>query len=160
MQKFNIRWRDIDANRHLANSAFMDYMSQARLYFIKNHGIDHQLLKKHEIGPIAFYENIYYFKEVNPDNPVYISVELKGMSKKGCFFEFVHNMYDKRGENLATCQMMGAWISLKRRKLTPLPDPFLTNFKNLKKSTDFKIITKEDTRKHGIKPQNINPNLI
>lgn len=157
MEKYNIRWSDLDPNRHLANSAFMDFMSQARLNFISKSGITHRVMEKYDLGPIAFYEHIYYFKEVSPDEPIYISVELKGMSEEGTFFAFNHNIYDKNGHNLAHCDMMGAWMSLENRQLTSLPADLEPHFKALKRSEDFRILTKRDTRKHGVKPKHIDP---
>ena len=44
------------------------------------------------------------------------------------FFEFHHNFYDADGKNFAHCEMMGAWIDLKERKLTALPQVFLDAF--------------------------------
>lgn len=155
MQKFEIRWSDLDANRHLANNAFMNFMSQARLNFIKNSGVDQKVMAEYNLGPIAFYEHIYYFKEVSPDEAIYLEVKLKGMSEDGTFFAFEHNMYDKSGHNLAHCEMMGAWIDLKSRRLTTLPEDLAPRFKNLKRAEDFRTLTKRDTRKHGVKPKHI-----
>ncbi len=160
MEKFNIRWSDLDANRHLANYSFVNLMSQARLNFIRQSGVTQKVLEEYDLGPVAFYENIYYFREVSPDEPIYISVELKGYSEDGTFFEFVHNIYDQHGRNMATCEMMGAWIDLETRRLTVLPETISKRFENLKKSEDFKFLTKEDTRKHGIKPCDINPERL
>lgn len=157
MEKFNIRWSDLDPNRHLANSAFMDFMSQARLNFIQASGVGHQVMSDYDLGPIAFYEHIYYFKEVSPDEPIYISVELKGMSEDGMFFAFNHNIYDQAGHNLAYCDMMGAWMALKTRQLTTLPEALADKFKTLKRADDFKLLTKRDTRHHGVKPKHISP---
>lgn len=159
MKKVEIRWRDLDPNRHLANSAFMDYMSQARLDFLKEWGITQKTLEKHQIGPVVFFEHIYYFKEVAPDDPLYVNVELKGMSEDGMFFEFVHNLYDGNGQNMATCKLMGAWIDLKKRKMIPVPKSLFSLFEDIEKPADFRTLTKEDTRKHGVRPQNIEPDF-
>jgi acyl-CoA thioester hydrolase len=36
-KEFDIRWSDLDANRHLANSAFINFMSHTRMaYLIEN----------------------------------------------------------------------------------------------------------------------------
>ncbi len=155
MEKFQIRWSDLDPNRHLANSAFMDFMSQARLNTIKKAGVNHKVLAAHDMGPIAFYEHIYYFKEVSPDEPIYISVELKGLSEDGIFFAFDHNIYNKSGHNLAHCSMMGAWMDLKKRRLSTLPDKLSDKFKAIKRAADFRTLTKRDTRKHGVKPRHM-----
>ncbi len=160
MIKVDIRWSDIDANRHLANSAYIDFMSYARVVFMRDGGLTQAVLEENDMGPVVFYEHMYYFKEVLPDEPVYVSVELKGMAEDGSFFQFVHNMYDKNGKNRAHCEMMGAWINLSTRKLTALPQELITRFSKLKRADDFKILTKEDTRKYGVFPKDIDAKYV
>ena len=52
--------------------------------------------------------------------------------------------------------MLGSWIDLKERSLTILPDYLIENLDHLEKTEDFRVLTKEDTRRHGKKPQHIN----
>ena len=151
-KEFQIRWNDLDANRHLANSAYVNYMSHTRMSRLTELGFDHQMMAKHQLGPVVFYEHIYYFKEVLPGPPIKVSFEVKGLSEDGMFFEFHHNFYDHKGRNVAHCEMLGGWISLQTRKLTPLSQELLSRFDQAHKSADFRILTKEDTRKFAKKP--------
>jgi acyl-CoA thioester hydrolase len=155
VKEFEVRWSDLDANRHLANSAYTNFMSHARLSFLLEMGFSQNVMSEYNMGPVAFYEHTYYFKEVFPGRPIRVTVEVKGLSEDGMFFEFHHNFYDYKGRNLAHCEMMGAWIDLKARELTGLPEPLLKPFTDLEKSEDFRILTKADTRKHFKKPQNL-----
>ena len=152
LKEFQIRWNDLDANRHLANSAYVNYMSHTRMSCLIELGFGHQTMVTHKIGPVVFYEHIYYFKEVLPGPPVKVSLEVKGLSKDGMFFEFHHNFYDHKGRNVARCEMLGGWISLETRKLTPLEPELLKRFDQAEKSEDFRILTKEDTRKFAKRP--------
>ena len=152
LKEFQIRWNDLDANRHLANSAYVNYMSHTRMSRLIELGFDHQLMARHQIGPVVFYEHIYYFKEVLPGPPIRVSLEVKGLSEDGMFFEFHHNFYDHKGRNIARCEMLGGWISLETRKLTSLSPELLDKFNEAEKSGDFRILTKEDTRKFAKKP--------
>jgi|SRR5699024_2224389 len=154
-KEFEIRWSDVDANRHLRNSAYIDYMSHTRMSFLMEHQLGQKELAEHNLGPVAFYEHVYYFQEVFPGKPVTVSLQLKGMSKDGMYFLFEHNFYDYKGRNIAYCEMMGAWINMETRKLTGLSDKFLKIFDSFEKTEDFKYITKEDTRKYNIRPKNI-----
>ena len=147
LKEFEIRWSDIDANRHLANSAYINFMSHTRMEYLTGIGFGHAQMAQYDIGPVIFYEHIYYFKEVFPGKPIKVSLEVSGLSKDGMFFEFIHNFYDHKGKNIARCEMMGAWIDLKKRKLIRLPDELLNNFEAVPKSKDFRIVTKEDTRR-------------
>ena len=154
-KEFDIRWSDLDANRHLANSAFINYMSHTRMGFLMENGFGQKELAIHNIGPVAFYEHIYYFQEVFAGKPVKVSLQLKGLSEDGMYFEFIHNFYDQNGHNLASCEMMGGWIDLKARKLVGLPSELYENLNNLTHTEDFRILTREDSRKFGRKPKDL-----
>ena len=154
-KEFEIRWSDIDANRHLANSAYINFMSHTRMAYLGLLGFNHKSMAANNIGPVVFYEHVYYFKEAFPGRPVKVSLEFVGMSEDGMFFEFRHNFYDHKGKNFARCEMMGAWIDLKERKLTGLPKEFMEAFEAMEKSEDFKILTKADTRKHVQVPKDM-----
>ncbi len=148
LKQFEIRWSDMDANRHLANSSYINFMSHTRMDFLTSIGLNLSTLAKIHISPVVFYEHIYYFKEVFPGKPVKVSLELKGLSEDGMFFEFVHNFYDDVGRNFAHCEMMGAWIDINARTLTGLPHPFFEKLNTLEKAEGYRVLTKEDTRKY------------
>ncbi|HIB47605.1 MAG TPA: thioesterase [Flavobacteriaceae bacterium] len=154
-KQFEVRWNDIDANRHLANSAYINFMSHTRLSFMYENGFGQAEMSKNDLGPVVFYEHMYYFKEVFPGKPITVSLQLKGLSEDGRFFSFLHNFYDSNGINLARCEMMAGWIDLNTRKLRAIPDALLDSLQNLEKTKDFYTITKEDTRKHGQKPEHL-----
>lgn len=154
-KEFDIRWSDLDANRHLANAAYINFMSHTRMGFLIENGFTQRELAKNNIGPVVFYEHMYYFKEAFPGKPVKVSLEVAGLSEDGMFFEFIHNFYDANGKNFASCEMMGAWIDLKTRQLIGLPAQFNDAIRNVPQAQNFKVLTKEDTRRFGKKPQNL-----
>lgn len=152
---FEIRWSDIDANGHLANSAYTNFMSHTRMGFFIKHGFSMDTLSKFGIGPVVFYEHTYYFKESFIGKPITVTLELSGLSKGGMFFKFEHNFYNHKGEHLASSDMLGSWIDLKSRKLTVLPEVLLELSSNFPRTENFKILTKEDTRIEGKTPKNL-----
>ena len=152
---FEIRWSDIDANRHLANSAYINYMSHTRTAFLQDHGFSLMELSKSGIGPVVFHEHVHYFKEAFLGQILTVGLEVSGMSEDGMFFRFDHNFYNDKGENLAYCEIFGAWIDLKTRKLTPLTEMLLPLANKFPKSKNFKVLTKEDARLHGRKPKHL-----
>ena len=62
-KEFEIRWNDLDANKHLGNSSYVEFMSHARMSFLTDHGIGLDVMASFGLGPIVLYEHIYYFKE-------------------------------------------------------------------------------------------------
>lgn len=155
LKEFEIRWSDLDANRHLANSAYINYMSHTRISFLTGIGFGHKQFVHYGIGPVVFHEHMYYFKEVFPGKPIKVSLELKGLSENGMFFEFHHNFYDAKGKHVAHCEMMGGWIDMEKRSLTALPEEILDIFNAQEKPSDYKVLTKADTRKFAKVPQDL-----
>lgn len=155
IKEFEVRWNDLDANRHLANSAYINFMSHTRMAFLMEKGFDQKTLAENQIGPVVFFEHVYYFREVHASQPVRVSLEVMGLSEDGMYFEFHHNFYDQDGRNLAHCELIGGWISLETRKLIPLPERFLGAFHNMEKPEGFRTLTSADTRKYAKRPQDL-----
>ena len=151
-KEFDVRWNDIDANRHLANSAYLNFMSHTRMGYMIENGVGHKEMVKYNIGPVVFEEQVFFFKEIFQGKPIRVSFELGGASKDGMFFKFIHNFYDHKGKNLARGIMKGAWIDLKTRKTCALPNPLMPMLDAAHKTSDFTILTKEDMRVHGQVP--------
>ena len=56
---------------------------------------------------------------------------------------------------MARCNMMGGWIDLQTRKLRDVPELLFSALNSLDKTNDFKVLTKEDTRKHKQFPEDL-----
>lgn len=152
LKSFEVRWSDLDANSHLANSAYMNMMSHTRMAFLQEIGLGLHQLKKAKLGPVVFHEHIHYFKEVLPGQPLQVSLLLKGLSEDGLFFEFEHRFFDAEGNNRAYCEILGAWINLETRSLQAPEPAMLQAFLKAQKTSDFRTLTKEDTRSLHRKP--------
>lgn len=147
LKEFEVRWNDLDVNRHLANSSYINFMSHTRLSYMMQNGFGQNSMVTNNIGPVVFYEHMFYFREIFLGKPIRVSLQLKGISKNGMYFEFQHNFYNHKGENMARCNMMGGWIDLQTRKLRDLPNKLFLTLNELEKTGDFKNLTKDDTRK-------------
>jgi len=155
LKEFEIRWSDLDANRHLANISYITYAGEVRMAFLQSLGLTHQRLTSLGIGPVVFDEHLFYFKEALPDQKISVSTVIAGMSKNGTFFEFEHNFYDKQGLNIARCEMMGGWMNLKTRKLAEIPEELITRFNETNKTLNYKELTNKDTRRWNKTPKNL-----
>jgi acyl-CoA thioester hydrolase len=146
LKSVEIRWNDLDANRHLGNTAFVGFMSHTRMAFFHDLGFTLEYLNSNTIGPVIFYEHVYYLKEVLPGKPVQVSLEINGLSADGMFFEFYQNIYDYKGRQVAHAQLMGAWMNLNTRSLICPPQEMIATFNAIEKRPEFRVLTREDTR--------------
>ena len=152
IKRFEIRWRDLDANKHLGNSSYVDFMSHTRMSFFMEHNINLTDMDAYGIGPIVIHEHIYYFKEIRLGQTVDVSLEVIGMTEDARFVKIGHNFYDLNGKNLAYAEMLFSWIDLKTRRLAVVPEDILNSISSFPRSKDFSFLTKDDLRADGKRP--------
>lgn len=157
--KFEVRWSDIDANRHLANSTYVEYCAQTRMAFMNKHKMGLKELNRWGIGPVMLHERLSFFKEIYMDQEVIVSLEIDGFSEDGSIYQFLHKFYLPDGTHCATAEAFGVWIDMMLRKSTTPPDDILEILKEFQ-SENTKIFTKEDIKALPFRPENINPEKL
>ena len=65
IQRFVIQWRDLDANGHMRNTAYLEYATQARFAFFATHGFPLSAFRQLSLGPITLRDEITYVREVH-----------------------------------------------------------------------------------------------
>lgn len=154
-----IRWTDLDANRHLANSSYMKYTVLARVGWFQNLDITMEELAVLGLGPAVLREEFSFFKEGHGGEEVIITAELTGLS--GDMFEFVHNFYKKKdGTHMAFSKVIGVWFSLSKRKITNLPESVLEKVNRGVYPEKTRTLSLMDLKNLPVKPQNIDINSI
>src|SRR5260221_2652182 len=71
-----IRWSDMDANRHLRHSAYYDYAAAMRIMILSDSGLTLKKLEEFEIGPILFREEAIFKREIRFDDKITVDVGL------------------------------------------------------------------------------------
>ncbi len=137
---FPTRWADFDPNNHMRHSAYNDYAAEARGRYFKEFGLTLAQFNKQNIGPILFSENTRFFKEVGVGEDISVELYVKGLSKKGERFKFDHKIFKEDGSLAAKIEIYGAWLDLKKRKLTAPPAEILKILNTLDKTENFEII--------------------
>lgn len=158
--KFEVRWSDIDANRHLANSSYVQYCAQTRMAFMNGHKMGLKELNRWGIGPVILHEKYSFFKEIYADQIVFVSLEISGTSEDASIYQFTHKFYLPDGTHCATAEATGVWIDMMLRKSTTPPDDIL-EVVNEFKGENTKLLSREDLKNLPFRPENINPeNLV
>src|SRR4051812_7560603 len=75
-QRIQIRWADIDANRHLRHSVYYDYAATMRMIFLSEGGLTTSKLEEFKMGPILFREEAIFRREILLEDQINLSVEL------------------------------------------------------------------------------------
>jgi len=128
MEKFilpiQVRWSDIDQNRHLRHSAYYDYGATARIVLFSESGLPNSKLEELHIGPILFREEAIFRKEIKFEDKITIDIQVTKALPDFSRWSLCHHLYKEGNVLAATINMDGAWIDIIKRKLT-IPDPFI-----------------------------------
>ena len=138
--EFKTRWSDFDPNRHLRHTAYNDYAAECRVRYLNGHGFTMERFAKENIGPILFKEETSFYREIKMGEDISIELSLQGLSENGERFKFLHKIFKQDGVLAAEIIVLGAWLDLHKRKLTPPPNDMVETFKNLTKAENFEVL--------------------
>src|SRR5687768_10107080 len=141
-QTVQIRWADIDANRHLRHSVYYDYGASMRMNALTAEGLSMKKLEELMIGPILFREEAIFKREILFEDEITIDVQLVKARGDYARWSLRHNFSKADGSLAAIVNIDGAWIDLVRRKLA-VPDPYIRGvFEKFPKAPDFELLAR------------------
>ena len=144
MDKFSlpiqVRWSDIDQNRHLRHSAYYDYGATVRVACFSQHGLTNLKFEELRIGPILFREEALFKREIKFEDRVTVDIAVTKATADFSRWSVRHHFYKGDGTIAAIINLDGAWMDILARKLA-VPDTFIQSvFDDFPKASDFEQI--------------------
>ena len=140
-QTVQIRWSDIDANRHLRHSVYYDYGASMRMNALSSLGLTMKKFEELLIGPILFREEGIFKREILFEDEITINVELVRAREDFARWSLRHHFLKGDDSLAAIINIDGAWIDLTKRKLA-IPSLLIRNvFEKFPKSSDFELVS-------------------
>ena len=144
MQKFSlpiqIRWSDIDQNRHLRHSAYYDYGAMARIGCFNEQGLTTTKLEELNIGPILFREEAIFKREIKFEDKIVIDMQLLKSTPDYGRWSIRHQLFKEDKTLAAIITVEGAWIDIAKRKLA-VPNEYIQSlFADFPKAENFEWI--------------------
>lgn len=134
-----IRWADIDANRHLRHSVYYDYGASVRMKILSDLGLTIQKLEAFAIGPVLLREEAIFKREIKFEDEISISATLLKSTANYGRWSLQHHLTKSDGTLAAILNVDGAWIDIVKRKMAE-PNEFIRNiFDQLPKSPDYAL---------------------
>jgi acyl-CoA thioester hydrolase len=138
-----IRWADLDPNRHLRHSVYYDYGATVRVACFSQLGLTTTKLDELRIGPVLFREEALFKREIKFEDRITVDAEISTARNDYARFSVRHHFYKEDGTLASILNMDVGWIDLDRRKLT-LPNDFVQGIMNqIPKSKDFQWIERK-----------------
>jgi acyl-CoA thioester hydrolase len=138
-----IRWADIDANRHLRHSVYYDYGAAMRMQVLSERGLTTKKLEEFMMGPILFREEAIFKREITFEDKLTLTVELVKTTADFGRWSLRHHFLKGDGTLAAILNVDGAWIDLAKRKLAPANEFIKNIFEDFPRSQDFQLVVPE-----------------
>jgi acyl-CoA thioester hydrolase len=145
---FEIRWGDLDANRHVANSSYVDFLSDTRMSFFRENGITQQFLGDKGIGPVIFTEELYYIKEIHHGESITITIELLANTKDYKYIKYAHCIFNHEQKLSVYSETFYGWMDLQERKLISPPEQIAEIHTHLSKADRYELLETPVTLKN------------
>ncbi len=128
---YEVRWSDLDPNRHLRASVYSDYGAQTRFAYLAEHGFSPERFAELEFGPIVLRETTEYLREVGMGERITVGFQVTRMRGRGFRWAVRHEIRRRDGETAAIIDLDGGWMDLKRRRLRRPPDDLVATLRYL-----------------------------
>ncbi len=137
---FEIRWSDLDANRHVANSSYVDILSETRMSYLRENGFTQKKFEEFKIGPVIFSEEFYYIKEIGPNEKIKATLELLASSANFKYTKFAHCIFNSEGQLCIYSETFFGWFGLAERKLIIPPQEISNLMLSLSKADNYEVL--------------------
>lgn len=137
IKHFEIRWADLDPNRHLRHSAYADYATHVRFSFLRDHGFGQRRFVELGFGPVIVREEVRFRREVEGGEIIAIDFRAQGLAPDASRWDLSHAVVRSDGKLAATVRVEGGWLDLATRKLTVPPGEIRELLHRLPRTDDF-----------------------
>jgi len=120
-RRFAVRWSDLDGNGHMRNTAYAEYANDTRVALLASIGYPWSRFQSLRLGPVLFREEIEYRREAAIGDEVLVDALSAGCAPDASRWSIRHRLWKGDGTEMAQVTVLGAWIDLELRKLTPPP---------------------------------------
>ena len=136
-KQIEVRWADVDQNRHVRHSAYYDYGAHVRVACLEQAGYDAERMGMEGFGPILIHEECTIIKQIKANETISVNLLHGPLDPNGIKFTLHHEFFNANGEKLAHLSVKGAWMDLRKRKLTAPPDALRKAFAEVEEGAHF-----------------------
>jgi acyl-CoA thioester hydrolase len=119
---YEVRWTDIDANRHVRYSAYIDAAAEMRYRFFTEHDLPPEAFDQLGVGPVYTSLTANFYREVRLGETLIITYQLSGLSPSGMRWKVQHNFLKANGKKAVSISLEGTILNLVSREPT-MPTP-------------------------------------
>lgn len=139
-RKFQVAWAQLDANGHMANTAYLDVAVDVRLMYFASVGFTPQEFQRLHIGPVVKRDEVDYYRELRLLQPFTVNILLAGLSEDASRFQVRNEVRRDDGELAARITSLGGMFDLSARKIVAPPAKIAEALRALQRAEDFRTL--------------------
>lgn len=136
-RRFQVGWRDVDPNGHVANMVYLEYAVDTRIAFFESQGFSPNSFLRLGFGPVIKSDFTEYFREAVMLDELRVTIENGGNSGDYSRFRVINTIYNADGDVAARVTSIGGWLDLTQRKLIEPPEDIKKAWQSLHRTEDF-----------------------
>ena len=137
----NVGWRDLDANGHMQNTAYLDKSADVKMMYFQEQGFSMREFALLRISIISFHDEIDYYRELRLFELTKVTVTLAGMSDDASLFKGRNEFFREDGNLAARVTSTLACFDLSTRKLMLPPENLAKALRALARTVDFEKLS-------------------
>ena len=137
---FHVSWAQLDANGHMANTAYLDLVVDVRFMYFASRGFPPAEFQRRRMGPVVRRDEVDYHRELHLLDPVRVNLLLCGISDDGSRFRIRNEIRREDGELAARITTLGGWFDLNARRLVAPPPELADALRDLDRTPDYESL--------------------
>lgn len=136
-RRFLAGWADMDWNSHMANTAYLNKVVDARVLALAEKGFPMEEFVRLRLGVVIMKDELEYKREVKWMEEIDITFSLAGLAPDGSRFKVQNEVRRTNGELAARISSTGGFMDLDARKLVAPPPAVLEAYRSLPRTQDY-----------------------
>ncbi|HMB22862.1 MAG: acyl-CoA thioesterase [Chloroflexota bacterium] len=137
---YQIRFSDIDANRHVNNAAYIDAAGDMRYQFFAENGFPPERFEQLGVGVVYTKITSEFLREVLLGETVTVTFALAGLSPLGVRWKVHHDFLKSNGKKAVSMDMEGMLLDLSTRKPVQPNEELLRVFQLIPRRDGFEVL--------------------
>jgi acyl-CoA thioester hydrolase len=130
-------WADMDWNSHMANTAYLNKVVDARVLMLAQKGFPIDEFIRLRLGVVVMKDEVEYRREVKWMDEIGITFALAGLASDGSRFKVVNDILNADGALCARVTTIGGFMDLDARRLVAPPPAVLAAYQSLPRTEDY-----------------------
>ncbi|NOX69098.1 MAG: thioesterase [Gammaproteobacteria bacterium] len=130
-------WGDMDWNSHMANTAYLNKVVDARVTMLAERGFPLTEFVRLRLGVVIMKDELEYRREVKWMDEINITFLVAGLASDGSRFKVKNEIFRSDGELCAKVTSIGGFMNLDARKLVAPPESILEAYRSLPRTEDY-----------------------